>query len=346
MLLLLTTLINIWRTFLFITGSEDDNSIGRGKGFRVPPLKYPIHDVYNNTIEDRPRFLTLCGLSPHEFTNLLRELRKNILYPRNVFYQYSEDVNRLRRRRHSRLTIENRLLMFLDWMRSGSSLLHLTMRYGLSPAMISAEIKHVRKAMYDVLAYEISWPEAATRQSYNGLVPGFPDCIGFIDATCTPIRRPMRNQRLSYRSDKGYNILNQVVVDPWGQIIHVFFGGDGSTNNRGFFSHSPLCMYPDQYFSDGEYVLGDGGYRGYGPVVVPYLATAAEGDAERSEYNRSLRSSRVIVEWVFAHVYNRFGALRLGITFWVACLMYNRLCRIRKSLVTPQNIIRRCEQFE
>ena len=58
-------------------------------------------------------------------------------------------------------------------------------------------------------------------------------------------------------------------------------------------------------------MLGDGGYRGSGPVVYPYSVTESRDNNFLKKFNRNLRKERVLVERVFGHVYyNQWGRLR------------------------------------
>ena len=101
------------------------------------------------------------------------------------------------------------------------TLANLAHTFGRSLSTIEVEVKHLRFVIIEVLHGEISWPDIETRAALAQLVPGFPNCIGFLDATCRPIRRPTRQHNLSYRGDKGYNEQVFIVVDPLGEIIFI-----------------------------------------------------------------------------------------------------------------------------
>jgi hypothetical protein len=190
------------------------------------------------------------------------------------------------------------------------------------------------------------------------MVPGFEQCVGFLDSTCSEIRRPKENQDLYYRGDKAYhNILNQLVVDPLGRNIHLTFGGQGSRNDRGFFNESVLYSNQNEHFSPGEYLIADGGFRGNGSVVCPFNRNEVRGEDRnnRARFNQNLRSSRVTVEWGFGFIHNKWEIFNrrwkyekdeIGITLYVACLLANRYFRIRRTLITSETLLKRYERYE
>ena len=64
---------------------------------------------------------------------------------------------------------------------------------------------------------------------FSETVPGFPDVVGMLDCTCLRINRPTGpHQQFFYRSNKGYNFMNWlVVVDVAGYFVHTRCGYAG-----------------------------------------------------------------------------------------------------------------------
>ena len=293
---------------LFFEQREHENKLrpltGSGRGPRRPQQRNRLVDVFTEKARNPVMFKKLCGFTLDEFRCLLEKLEHAIRSPRNVYGGYDNTANAFRRRRASTLSTENRMLIFLFWLRSRKTLVHLASDFGVSMATIDLEVKHVREAVLTQLHDEIRWPDAETRAELAKLVPGFPGAIGYIDATSKRIQRPTRNHRESYRGDKGYNEQVIFVVTPWGEIINICYGIDGCTNDRGAFIDSDMGRNPHRYFTDGQYLLGDGGYRGPGDIVCPFSIREVRRSSVYGNFNEGLRRHRVTVERVFGHVFH------------------------------------------
>jgi hypothetical protein len=228
------------------------------------------------------------------------------------------------------------------------TLANIALMFGRSLATVEVETKHICLIVIEALHGEIKWPDGRTRAELATLVPNFPGCIGFIDATCRPIRRPTRHHSLSYRGDKGYNEQVFIVVNPFGEIIFIQYGINGHINDRAAFVNSILYTNRHIYFGDDQYMLGDGGYRGSGPIVCPFSIQENRNSNVHRRFNHALRKERTLVERVFGHVcYNQWGRLRnrwlarkesLGPTMHAACLLSNWLARRRGPLVNLETL--------
>jgi len=98
----------------------------------------------------------------------------------------------------------------------------------------------------------------------------------------------------------------------YGEFLYGEAGTPGKWHDRRQFCASPLYLRSDEYFAPGEYVIGDTGYLGDGPVICPYRAPLADGD---DILNKVLNYPRKRVEWGFAALSNKWGIFRKKWTF-------------------------------
>jgi hypothetical protein len=83
-------------------------------------------------------------------------------------------------------------------------------------------------------------------------------------------------------------------------------GYPGSLHDATCFSKTDLYRNPEKYFSNGEYLLADGGYTLTQNQIVPYR----NPQGEQSEFNMEFSSARIIVEHVMGLLKGRWGSLR------------------------------------
>ena len=144
---------------------------------------------------------------------------------------------------------------------------------------------------------------------------------------------------------KGFHTINNLVVCNWrGEIIYMDAGEAGSVHDRTMFTNSDLYLQEDRFFkstsSIRQYLLGDPGYRGDGPVYVPatHSALASDIDGTIRKRDKMLRYQRVLIERVFGLLKERWEQLDNRATaetttdvFYASCLLYNFECRRNNS---------------
>jgi hypothetical protein len=107
----------------------------------------------------------------------------------------------------------------------------------------------------------------------------------------------------------------------------------------GIFTSTDIYIQAEKYFSPGEWLVGDGGYPGDGPVVIPFnsrqVSSNSDPEAARA-LNSTLAQWRVRVEHVFGRVKElwrimhsqntwRCSLSKHSICFYVCCLLTNYL---------------------
>jgi hypothetical protein len=156
-----------------------------------------------------------------------------------------------------------------------------------------------------------------------------------VDGTHSRIRRPSSDDSLYFSGYKwAHTIQSQITVDFDGNILAVEVGNPGRDNDKGIFNHSLL----NDTLDHNDRLLADGGYPGSASLVIPWTVRQVNGDADRLAFNHEQQQWRVTVEHVIGRIKGYWGSvdrqwrrqLELQpIAFYVACLLTQRLARIR-----------------
>ena len=149
---------------------------------------------------------------------------------------------------------------------------------------------------------------------------GFPQTVGAVDGTHTPILRPQESS-LDYYNRKGYNsILMQGVVDFRGLFMDVNIGWPGKVHDAKVFVNSSFYhnantgnMFPNwtQSFQGVDVpliMLGDPAYPLLPWLMKSYLENLATTPQESYFKYRQSRA-RMVVENVFCHLNGRWRCL-------------------------------------
>ncbi|EFP88297.2 uncharacterized protein PGTG_14381 [Puccinia graminis f. sp. tritici CRL 75-36-700-3] len=146
----------------------------------------------------------------------------------------------------------------------------------------------------------LEWPTAAARQetkAHYGEV-GFKGCVGLIDGSLVVLSTCPEKDGQDYYSRKGfYCIATLLVCDQHKNITYVFTGWPGCSHDMRLMTNCALSKSPNQYFSDGEYLLADSAF-------VPTLTTVPaykrkrnkQLTDEQTDFNRHLSGVRVAIE--------------------------------------------------
>lgn len=101
----------------------------------------------------------------------------------------------------------------------------------------------------------------------------------------------------------------QLVCDDLKRIRFYMIGYPGSMFDSTVFDKSKLLRKPDDYFSDGEFLLADAGYALKEHVITPYKQPYASEPANRC-FNELFSSARCLIEHTNAIVKNRWASLK------------------------------------
>ncbi|OAV87838.1 hypothetical protein PTTG_03314 [Puccinia triticina 1-1 BBBD Race 1] len=117
----------------------------------------------------------------------------------------------------------------------------------------------------------LNWPNEEKRKSlkdqYCDL--GFDGCIGLIDGTLVVLHECPQKDGYDYYSRKGfYAIATLIACDQEKNITYVYTGWPGCSHDQRMTSNSGLTKTPNNFFSDGEYILADSAFAPT-PNIVP-----------------------------------------------------------------------------
>ncbi len=101
----------------------------------------------------------------------------------------------------------------------------------------------------------------------------------------------------------------QLVCDDRRRIIYYQLGWPGSVFDSTVFGQSMLFLHPTDFFSLGEFLLADCGYRATYFVCTPYRQPAAS-IPHNKVFNELFSSARVVIEHVNGILKGRFSSLR------------------------------------
>ncbi|KAL6533351.1 hypothetical protein OROMI_027463 [Orobanche minor] len=116
---------------------------------------------------------------------------------------------------------------------------------------------------------------------------GFPGCVGFVDGTTIPL-----SEKPSLDGEHRYSINMQVVCDVDRRIIGFSCGWPGSMHDAGIWRKSAQAKNPNQFFSKGEYIIGDSAY-GVSKYLIPAFKSLVADIQMNKEFNYVLAKSRV-----------------------------------------------------
>ena len=237
----------------------------------------------------------------------------------------------------------NRLLYVLEWLSSGATLYKCQFDTGVSKSTIQEDRAHVLKAINTVLANEIRWPDEEERQrlrsGYTGIFEGV---VGIMDVTEHGIQKSQDNAKESatYSGKAGMNTMKTLaVINKHGEFIYVEPLVDGRRNDRDEWTYTDLYLSQGKYFSAGEKIASDGGFRGDGPLLYSYDVINTD---EKMNYNLAFKEVRVGIENAFGRVQLWFPLLGvekkqwpyddklLGTAVEAACKLHNWMIRHRR----------------
>jgi hypothetical protein len=188
------------------------------------------------------------------------------------------------------------------------------------------------------------------KQHYTGVLE---NVVGIMDCTEWYIRKSknLEHEHNTFSGKAGTNTKKTLaVIDRFGVFRFVSLLMDGRQNDREQYTASDLYVSAGRYFSFGEKLASDGGFRGDGNLVISYdnLDTV-----EKEIFNLAFKEVRVGVENAFGRVQMWFPILGAASQYWrhdeellelavgAACKLHNWMLRIRglqyDALQSPRN---------
>ena len=149
---------------------------------------------------------------------------------------------------------------------------------------------------------------------------GFPQTVGAIDGTHTPIVRPQESASDYYNRKGYYSVIMQAVVDYRGQFVDAYIGWPGKVHDARVLVNSSLyqramngTLLPDWKRSISGVqvpliILGDPAYPALPWIMKPYPETS-QSAREQRRYNYRQSRARMPVENAFGRLNGRWRCL-------------------------------------
>ena len=264
-------LINI-RNRLF----SNDNNIFEGR------------DVFNLFCQNRFDFYNITGETPETFLQLVTTL----------------DIQTHNHRVRHVLSVRNRVMLFVIWLRTYPSFHMLFSIFNISISAVKNEIRWMYQPFENKIKCFVKWPSLQEWREKHGNWSKIPCAVGAIDGTSHRINRPRTEPQEQYYS--GYRhyhaIHTQIVTDNDGVIVHVECGFLGHTNDaQQFVLMTNIGPGEELDFPPELNLLADKIYPNRYPLITGFTAAQLarkQGLEVRKcrTFNRHLQSYRVSVE--------------------------------------------------
>jgi hypothetical protein len=205
--------------------------------------------------------------------------------------------------------------LFLRYLATGATQIHLAMSYRVSPASVSNIIRETMRAIIDAFGKEtLSKPtedkwrkaEKVFRHRWN-----FPMCVGAIDGKHVRIRAPKRSGSLFYNYKNFFSVVLLAVVGPDYEFMLTDHGAYGSTSDSAIFGNSamgkgfqgntlnipPPSNLPGTEQEVPHMIVGDGGFPLSKYLLRPYKKDSEE--ISKKVFNYRLSRARRVSENAF-----------------------------------------------
>ncbi len=294
---------------------------------RQPPrLLEGVQPAFWQRSEDLARmrpvaFHRLTSFTPRQFSKLLRLVEPYIRSSRSTLGL--EEADKPSRGRHVRVSPHHALFLVLHRLRTGTTFASQLGPFSpwRSQTSLHANFWHVLGAIEAALGHLVKWPSPVRRRWLAEQMGCFEGCIGFVDATELLVTAPGtttgRKETFSGKK-RAHTVMMQVVVDPFGNILHIDGGRGGRRNDVNLWRESAVGKAAAweqgrRYFSDGEYLIGDCGYGGCSRILIPYRDnemphTHLKGRARRV-FSNLIRRYRAVNEYIFGVIKLRYKML-------------------------------------
>ncbi len=257
------------------------------------------------------------------------EWRLNFRMSRGSFYKLCKELGpyivRQITNMRAHVTVETQVAVTY-FLSDGGRMRKTANAFGLATCTVSRIVERVVKAISNTMKNNYlrapkSEEEVMALVSGFSSSHGFPQCIGAVDGTHIPVKKPQENST-DFINRKGFHSLNvQACVDFKYCFFDVNIKWPGSVHDARVFGNStinhmlrdgtiPICP---RIIVDGENpvpicLLGDPAYP-----LLPYLMKefAKGGNTDKEQFfGYRLSAARMVVECAFRRLKARFGILR------------------------------------
>lgn len=226
----------------------------------------------------------------------------------------------------------DQLIVFLRYVATGRKHDDIAKEFGCSIGAVSKYVSRVLTALQPITREHVKWPDTEQRKEICKENDSFlRGCIGYIDGTELPLHfMPGQEHALFMNYKKFYSVSAQMVCTHDNRIIYSLIGFPGSSHDSRDYKATMLWNESNDYFSPGEYLIGDKAYPLSRHLITPYKSPRGGTlSQDRLTYNRYVSSQRIQIERTFGMLKQRFQILQDGF-------------RIR----LPKNIEKKEERFE
>lgn len=262
------------------------------------PLKIRIEEILRE--QQNNRLTKLTNLTCKDFRDLLH------LYFNTLEHNHYK---------HTRVSLESRLLITLTWLKHSGSFKELGAQFGIKKTHTRAIVMDIinkigLKIGEDFVKWRpyIRWDESEKSTEYPGM-------LGALDATVQEIGRA-KDQNLYYSGKhKMCCVKVQCFVSPKGRLLHFSKPIRGKRYDFRLFKKtknliSILKAEKERMNAEIETepcLLADSGYQGINDIIpwakIPFKRQRnTELTDDQKEYNRKLSSNRIIVENYFSRL--------------------------------------------
>lgn len=238
---------------------------------------------------------------------------------------------------------EQQLLIALRFFASGSMQMVVADVVGVCAASVCNHLPLVCDAIIALLPNFIKMPQSAAECREKAAefrsIAGLTTVIGAIDCTHVKIQSPGGPQAENFRNRKGFFSLNvQTISDKSLRILDVVARWPGGSHDQTIFINSAIHQRLDRG-DFGAYVLvGDSGYRNTTFLATPFTAAHGNRDEATRQYNRSIISTRNVVERQYGVWKRRFPVLAYGMRLKIqTCQKVIVACAVLHNLAINRN---------
>ena len=209
----------------------------------------------------------------------------------NTLEQFRLENPQDKRGRRSALTLEEQVLVALEYWREYRTYFHMGTNWGVSESTICRIVTNIESTLMKTGKFRIPGKKALLKDS------DYPEIV-VMDVTETAIERPKKKQKRYYSGKKKYHTIKiQLVINQETREIICTAFGPGHCHDSNLFKKSKIHFHPETNS------LQDSGYQGikdYHPNSYIPRKKPKNGKLSRIEkdYNRVLAQERIVVEHV------------------------------------------------
>lgn len=253
---------------------------------------------------EKPRiFRGHFRMSHDNFERLLDQIKDNAIFYNNAHVQQTPP--------------RYQLAVFLYRLGSkgqGGTQLHTATAIGIGEGTVRNFTERVLYAVLCLRKQYIKWPtpqekEAMKQRICSASCGVFPGCVGFIDGTFVTLQyAPLTDWYFYYNRKSSYALNAMVVCTDQCRITYFRVGDTSAVHDARVFENSRLSSTSADFFSPGEYLIGDSAYSVSDTMIAPFKKPRSTEPACR-QFNSTLSSRRIAIEHLFGQLKARFPSI-------------------------------------